>query len=101
MQRREFFRTLTRLLGLAALPPAAQASLPQRHLILICPLAGFQYHRGEYLWPRLMVGDLLRAQREPDNPYDTDAITPSPPPPAAARRWPCWPSPWPMRPATD
>lgn len=61
MQRREFFRTLTRLLGLAALPPAAQASLPQRHLILICPLAGFQYHRGEYLWPRLMVGDLLRA----------------------------------------
>lgn len=73
MTRREFFKTLARLLGLIALPKAAQAA-PHRHLIQQCPLAGFQYHDGEELWPYLTVGDSLELIREPANPFDTHAI---------------------------
>ena len=32
------------------------------------PVAGFQYHDGEVVWPRLAEGDPLRLQREPDKP---------------------------------
>ncbi len=72
MIRREFIQTLGRLLGLAALPTAAQP--PRRHLIQQCPLAGFQFHQGEDLWPYLSVGDTLHLVREPGNPHDSKAI---------------------------
>ena len=38
------------------------------------PLAGFQYHAGKALWPRMQVGDALTLVREPDNPYDANAV---------------------------
>jgi hypothetical protein len=38
------------------------------------PLAGFQYHAGKELWPRMRVGDALTLIREPDNPYDAKAV---------------------------
>lgn len=38
------------------------------------PLAGFQYHAGKALWPRMQVGDALTLVREPDNPHDARAV---------------------------
>jgi HIRAN domain len=38
------------------------------------PLAGFQYHAGKALWPRMRVGDALTLIREPDNPFDANAV---------------------------
>lgn len=74
MHRRDFFKTLARLLGLATLPAIAKAAPPRRRLLQICPLAGFQHHQGESLWPYLTVGDGLELTREPDNPQDPNAI---------------------------
>jgi hypothetical protein len=73
MTRRDFLNTLARLVGLIALPVAAQAA-PPRRLIQQCPLAGFQYHDGEGLWSYLTVGDSLELVREPDNRHDANAI---------------------------
>lgn len=71
MTRRDFFKTLARLIGLISLPAAAQ---PRRRLLQTCPLAGFEHHQGEALWPYLTVGDGLELVREPDNPHDANAI---------------------------
>ena len=38
------------------------------------PLAGFRYHQGERLWPRLRPGQRLDLIREPDNPFDPCAV---------------------------
>ena len=38
------------------------------------PLAGFQYHAGKSLWPRMQVGDALTLIRAPDNPHDAKAV---------------------------
>ena len=37
-------------------------------------VAGFPYHAGPKLIHRLIVGDLLRLVREPDNPHDARAV---------------------------
>lgn len=73
MTRRDFLQTLARLIGLAGISAGARAT-PRRHLLQVCPLAGFQYHQGEALWPYLTVGDGLELTREPDNPQDPNAI---------------------------
>lgn len=39
-----------------------------------CPIAGFQYHQGQALLPKLGAGQTLILQREPTNPYDPLAI---------------------------
>lgn len=38
------------------------------------PLAGFRYNGGKLVWDDLRVGDALKLVREPDNPFDADAI---------------------------
>jgi hypothetical protein len=38
------------------------------------PLAGFQFHAGKSLWPRMQAGDALALIREPDNPFDANAV---------------------------
>jgi hypothetical protein len=38
------------------------------------PLAGFQYHASERVWPRLRTGDALKLVREPGNRYDARAV---------------------------
>ena len=43
-------------------------------LIQESPVAGFQYHAGETVWPRLSAGDPLRLLREPGNPFDRRAV---------------------------
>ncbi len=74
MTRRDFLHTLARLLGLIALPVAAQAAPAPRRLIQQCQLAGFQHHDGEELWHYLTVGDSLQLVREANNPHDANAI---------------------------
>lgn len=72
MNRRQFFRSL---LGVAALPAARAAEARPAPLVLQeSPLAGFQFHRGEALWPRLAVGSPLAVVREPRNPHDPRAV---------------------------
>ena len=78
MKRRNFIKTL---LGLPLLIPSKEG-LSQLNpkddrrdvLIQTSPLAGFQYHQGELFWNKLTVGDKLQLIREPDNPYDENAV---------------------------
>jgi hypothetical protein len=78
MQRRAFLARLFGYASLAAPPliaPAAARAAPSRRLLLqTSPLAGFQYHHGETLWPDLYPGAPLTLAREPDNPRDPRAI---------------------------
>ena len=72
--------TRRRLLGaLATLPLAATSGLarawaPRGVLVQRSPLAGFQFHQGEAVWPNLRVGQPLALIREPDNPHDRRAV---------------------------
>lgn len=75
MLRREFLDRILTLVGLSAVAPQVAAASPQRTILLQrSPLAGFQYHDGEELWPRLCAGALLALVREPDNRYDAQAV---------------------------
>jgi len=78
MKRRNFIKTL---LGLPLLIPSKQGlSQPNaKHdrrdvLIQTSPIAGFQYYQGEFFWEQLSVRDQLQLSREPDNPYDENAV---------------------------
>jgi len=53
---------------------AAHADVAGHILLQDSPLAGFQYHAGRELWPRMRVGDPLTLVREADNPYDAKAV---------------------------
>jgi hypothetical protein len=78
MKRRNFIKTL---LGLPLLIPSKEGlSQPNPKidtrdvLIQTSPVAGFQYHQGEFFWEELTLGDQLQLSREPDNPYDENAV---------------------------
>ena len=58
---------------LAAATSHAQTA-DARMLVQSSPLAGFQYYEGGELWERMKVGDELALVREPDNPYDGNAV---------------------------
>jgi len=75
MKRRGFMQALLSMSGMASLGirPTFGRVAP-RQLIQQSPLAGFQYHEGENLWPRLAIGDALQLIREPFNPYDSQAV---------------------------
>lgn len=75
MLRRVFLKSLAMLAGLAVNSPAS-ASLRREAWVLlqVSPLAGFQYHAGETLWPLLAVGQPLELVREPSNPHDQRAV---------------------------
>jgi len=73
MQRRTFFRRLFGALGVAVAGPRiapGRAPVP----IQESPIAGFQYHRGEAVWPALRVGSPVSLAREPGNPHDPKAV---------------------------
>ncbi|MBI3939034.1 MAG: HIRAN domain-containing protein [Betaproteobacteria bacterium] len=66
---------LIALLALAATAGAAQAPVVSaRLLVQRSPLAGFRYYDGGQVWREMNVGDRLDLVREPDNPYDANAI---------------------------
>ena len=74
MQRRTFFRRLVG--GFAAavvgLPAAAAGRVA---LVQESPVAGFQFHRGEAIWPLLRVNDeLINLVRESANSHDENAV---------------------------
>ena len=55
--------------------PDAQAdSLGRQITIQRTTLSGFRHHDGPQLWPALRTKELLTLEREPDNPYDPNAV---------------------------
>ena len=76
MSRRAFLKSLTALVGGIALPAIARAkpNLTAWKTLQVSPLAGFQYHYGETLWPQLAIGQTLQLVREADNRYDDRAV---------------------------
>lgn len=70
-------RALPRLVGLFLAGAGAQplcAEVAAHILLQDSPLAGFQFHAGKALWPRMQAGDALVLVREPDNPHDAKAV---------------------------
>ncbi|HEY3326815.1 MAG TPA: HIRAN domain-containing protein [Novimethylophilus sp.] len=65
---------MTALAGGIALPGAAHASRETWKTLQTSPVAGFQYHHGDALWPQLAVGQPITLTREADNPYDERAV---------------------------
>lgn len=77
MRRRSFMQSFLGLLGLSGLGPVSPqaAFVPPRAVLLqSSPVAGFQYHEGEAVWPLLSCGEALELVREPGNPYDDKAV---------------------------
>lgn len=76
MPRRVFLKSLTALVGSLALPAAAHASTRSEiwKTLQTSPLAGFQYHSGEALWPQLAAGQRFTLTREADNRFDDRAV---------------------------
>lgn len=77
MQRRNFIKNLFVLLGTPGVAIAATHKTldRQRHILIQqSPVAGFQYHEGEDVWPQLAVGDTLHLVREAANRYDRQAV---------------------------
>lgn len=73
MNKRNFLLGLLTALGAGVADQTA--AQPRRHvLIQVSPLAGFQYHAGEVVWPQLAKDQSLSLVREPDNSFDTDAV---------------------------
>jgi hypothetical protein len=58
----------------AALAVAGSDAQTVKLLVQSSPLAGFRYHEASAAWPELRVGDRLDLVREPDNPYDANAV---------------------------
>lgn len=73
MQRRTFFRRLFGSLGAAVASPAIGAK-NRSVLIQHSPIAGFQFHHGDAIWPSLSVGEELALVRESSNPHDDNAV---------------------------
>lgn len=59
---------------IASLAFAGEPRIEARILIQSSPLAGFQFYSGKVVWSEMKVGDPLTLVREPDNPYDPNAV---------------------------
>lgn len=74
MSRRLFLERIAAVIGISVVTPAAYAAAPARVELQRSPVAGFQYHQGEAVWPLLMSGAALSLVREPDNIHDVRAV---------------------------
>lgn len=74
MSRRLFLERLAALVGVSITAPPALASVGRPIELQRSPVAGFQYHQGEAIWPLLMIGASLDLVREPENTYDQRAV---------------------------
>ena len=73
MNRRKFFTRLLSSLGIIAAAPGI-ADAKQSVLVQESPVAGFQFHSGEMIWPSLNVGARLKLVRDPSNTNDDNAV---------------------------
>ena len=73
MKRRTFFQRVLGGLGIAAASPVLGME-DRSILIQESPIAGFQFHSGEAVWPSLSVGAKLNLVRESSNPHDDNAV---------------------------
>ena len=73
MKRRTFFRRLFGSLG-ATVASSHVGAEDRSVLIQESPIAGFQFHRGDSIWPSLDVGEELKLVRESANTHDPDAV---------------------------
>lgn len=65
------------LAALALLSPLAAAPVPAADAVIVVqrsPLAGFRHYEGREVWRDMKPGDRLQLVREPDNPYDANAV---------------------------
>jgi hypothetical protein len=74
MNRRLFLERIIALIGISVAAPVARAAAPRKVELQRSPVAGFQYHQGEAIWPLLMVGASLSLVRESGNAYDPRAV---------------------------
>ncbi|QLQ26813.1 MAG: HIRAN domain-containing protein [Dechloromonas sp.] len=74
MSRRSFLERIAALAGTSIVAPLTQATTTRTIELQRSPLAGFQYHRAEAVWPLLSVGAALDLVREPDNAHDSRAV---------------------------
>jgi hypothetical protein len=74
MSRRLFLERVAALIGISIAAPVARAAVLRKVELQRSPVAGFQYHQGEAIWPLLMVGASLSLVREPGNAYDPRAV---------------------------
>ena len=65
---------LIALVVFAASVQADEGRPSVRLLVQSSPLAGFRYHAAASVWRELRVGDALELAREPENPYDPNAV---------------------------
>ena len=72
MDRARFMLTVWSAAAILVSPPAAAADV----LIVVqrSPLAGLRHYEAGTVWPEMRPGDLLDLVREPDNPYDANAV---------------------------
>jgi len=77
MRRRTFIQTLISglaVLGTSGVVHSQQRTGQRKILLQESPLAGYQYHRAQGVWPFLREKELLQLKREPHNRYDPNAI---------------------------
>ena len=76
MKRRAFFQQLFGSVGLAATAATGSTVALKTRSVLIqeSPIAGFQFHEGDAIWPSLAVGVKLALLREAKNTHDPDAV---------------------------
>lgn len=61
-------------LALLALWPEPGMAQQVRMLVQSSPLAGFRYHEAKAVFSDIRLGDRLELVREPNNPYDANAV---------------------------
>lgn len=61
-------------LALLALWPGPGVAQQVRMLVQSSPLAGFRYHEAKTVFSDMRLGDRLDLVREPNNPYDANAV---------------------------
>lgn len=74
MNRRLFLERFAAMIGMGVATPMAVAAARRQIELQRSPVAGFQYHQGEAIWPALVVGAPVDLVREAGNPYDARAV---------------------------
>jgi hypothetical protein len=78
IMRTSLTRLAVRLLAACLCLLCVQAAIAQRvdsqMLVHSAVTAGLRHHDAKLVWDEMQVGDALRLVREPDNPYDANAV---------------------------